>query len=99
MGSRYRRDSVEWLQQQFASSRIVEVGEGPSREEIPDQLVQFFQSRGIPPLPPVERGDSLLNVNVEVEPEVRLNIDIGEDEEIVVSGGGNYIVDGFKATK
>mmetsp|Transcript_1708 Transcript_1708/g.1969 ORF Transcript_1708/g.1969 Transcript_1708/m.1969 type:complete len:603 (+) Transcript_1708:113-1921(+) len=58
-------------------------------QEIPDQLVGFFQSKGIPPLPPVSRHDNEIMVEPEEE-EIDLNIDFGSggaDEEIVVSGG------------
>jgi len=63
--------------------------------EIPDQLVGYFQSKGIPPLPPLERSDSKICVG-EAEEEIDLSLDIGEDE-IVVTGGGDDFVSGFGA--
>lgn len=66
-------------------------------EEIPEQLVSYFQSRGIPPLPPIMRAnnESMMDLGGgEVEEEIDLSLDITEDE-IIVTGGGDYIVDGF----
>jgi hypothetical protein len=64
--------------------------------EIPDQLVGHFQSKGIAPLPPMQRTDS--EINEEEEDEIDLTLDMGE-EEIVVSGGGTDFVDGFNASR
>jgi uncharacterized protein YegL len=61
--------------------------------EIPDQLVGYFQSKSIAPLPPLQRSDSSIMVEPE-EDEIDLTLDIGEDE-IVVTGGGEGFVDGF----
>jgi hypothetical protein len=61
--------------------------------EIPDQLVGYFQSKSIAPLPPLQRSDSTIFVEPE-EDEIDLTLDIGEDE-IVVTGGGEGFVDGF----
>ena len=63
--------------------------------EIPTQLVQFFQSKGIPPHPPLQRSDSTVSVG-DAEDEINLSLDIREDEEIVITAGGNDFVDGFK---
>lgn len=63
--------------------------------EIPDQLVGFFQSRGIAPLPPIQRTDSSIFAEDEDE-EIDLTLDIQEDD-IVVTGGGVGFVDGFNA--
>lgn len=65
--------------------------------EIPGQLVGYFQSKGIPPHPPMQRTDSTLSIGEEEE-EIDLSLDIGE-EEIVVTGGGNDFVDGFNASR
>lgn len=61
--------------------------------EIPDQLTGFFRSKGIAPLPPMERSDSKISLGEEEE-EIDLTLDIGE-EEIVITGGGDDFVDGF----
>jgi Copine len=66
-------------------------------KEIPDQLVGYFQSAGIAPLPPVKRSDSEIVVEPEEE-EIDLALNIN-DEEIVVTGGGNDFVDGFGASR
>jgi len=68
--------------------------------EVPDQLVSFFQSRNIAPLPAIHRTDSEIIVEAEdcEEEEIDLTLDIGE-EEIVVTGGGDGFVDGFNASR
>jgi hypothetical protein len=66
--------------------------------EIPEQLTGYFQSMGIPPLPPLMRSDSGIVVEEEEEEEFNLSLDFTEDE-IVVSGGGDDFVDGFNAGK
>jgi len=65
--------------------------------EIPNQLVGFFQSRNIAPLPPIQRTDSTIFVEEEDE-EIDLTLNI-QDEEIVVAAGGNGFVDGFNASR
>jgi hypothetical protein len=66
--------------------------------EIPDQLTQYFQKKGIAPLPPMQRGDSMM-MNIEgAEEEIDLSLSIGE-EEIVVTAGGDDFVDGFAASR
>jgi hypothetical protein len=62
--------------------------------EIPDQLAAYFQSLGIAPRQVVLRSDS--QISVEEEEEIDLTLNFGE-EEIVVTGGGDDFVDGFKA--
>ena len=70
-------------------------------EDIPEQLVAYFQGQNTQPLPPVFRGDdSIANLAIapdyeEVE-EVDLSFNIGEDD-IVVMGGGDGFVNGFNA--
>lgn len=66
-------------------------------DEIPSQLVDYFQSRGIPPAPPIQRSDSTVSLGEEEEEEeIDLRLDIGE-EEIVVAAGGDDFADGFNA--
>ena len=62
--------------------------------EIPDQVVGYFQSKGIQPLPTMQRSDSSMSIGEEEE--IDLSLDIGE-EEIVITGGGDDFVDGFNA--
>lgn len=64
-------------------------------EEIPDQLVSYFQMKNIAPSPAMQRSDSKIEVEEEEE-EIDLSLDIGE-EEIVVTGGGDDFVNGFNA--
>lgn len=64
-------------------------------DEIPNQLVSYFQSRNIPPHPPLRRSDSKIDVSNQ-EQEIDLSLDV-QEEEIVVTGGGKTFVDGFNA--
>jgi hypothetical protein len=64
-------------------------------DEIPAQLTGYFQSKGIPPRPPLQTSDSKAAL-VQEEEEIDLTLDIGEDE-IVVTAGGDDFVDGFNA--
>jgi hypothetical protein len=66
--------------------------------EIPDQLVGYFQSKSIAPLPPLQRSNSTITMEPE-EDEIDLTLDIGEDDEIVVTGGGQGFVDGFGSSR
>lgn len=82
-----KRDIAQFVQFNQHSSNSIALS-SETLQEIPDQLVGYFQSKGIPPLPPVNRSDH--EVMVEPEEEIDLNINFGsggEDEEIVVSGG------------
>lgn len=54
--------------------------------EVPTQLVRYFQGEGIQPLPPVHAKES--EIVVEDEEEIDLSLDITEDEIVVSSGGG-----------
>jgi hypothetical protein len=65
--------------------------------EIPNQLVGYFQSKGIAPLPPMQRSDSVI-VADPAEEEIDLSLDIKEDD-VVVTGGGEGFVDGFNASR
>lgn len=65
--------------------------------EIPEQLVGFFQTHNIAPLPQLVRSDSEIIVEPEDE-EIDLSLNI-QDEEIVVTGGGSDFVDGFAASR
>lgn len=66
-------------------------------EEIPRQLEGYFKSKNIAPGRPVIRTDSGIMVEDE-EDEVDLSLDFGDEEEIVISSGGDDFVDGFKAS-
>ncbi|CAB9509275.1 Copine-6 [Seminavis robusta] len=67
-------------------------------EEIPEQMVGYFQAREIDPLPPIVRSeDSMSNIDsMEAEEEIDLSLDINE-EEIVITGGGDNFINGFDA--
>lgn len=62
--------------------------------EIPDQLVSYFQNRGIDPLPPLQVEEDEIVVDPEDEEEIDLSLDVNEDE-IVVSGGGVNVYNAF----
>lgn len=61
--------------------------------ELPNQLVNFFQSREMSPLPRTAIDLSQVTVDDEDEEEIDLSLDFGSEEEIVVSGG--YMQNGF----
>lgn len=65
-------------------------------DEIPGQLVAYFESMGIAPGRVLERSDSMVSIGEEEE--IDLTLDIGE-QEIVVTGGGDDFVDGFNASR
>jgi Copine/C2 domain len=89
-----KRDIAQFVQFNQHSSNSTALTSETLRE-IPDQLVQCFQSRGIAPLPPLQRSDSFALANAgEAEEEINLSMDIQEDE-IVILGGGDDFVEGF----
>ena len=57
-------------------------------EEIPGQLVGYFKTKGIPPLPPVEVREE--EIVVSNEDEIDLSLNFGSDGEITVAPGGAY---------
>jgi len=67
-------------------------------QEIPEQVVSYFQKHSIPPGSPLKRSDSTISIDDTEEEEIDLTLDIGEDE-IVVTGGGDGFVDGFNASR
>lgn len=89
-----KRDIAQFVEFNKHSSNSVALTSETLRE-IPNQLVQFFQRSSIAPLPPMQRGDSLMNVAVEPEEEIDLTLDVSSEAEIVILGGGNDFVDGF----
>ena len=80
-----KRDIAQFVEFNKHSAHSVQLT-SETLKEIPDQLVGFFQSRGMAPLPAIQRGDSIV-----IEPEdaeIDLSLDIRDDQEIVVTGGG-----------
>jgi hypothetical protein len=65
--------------------------------EIPNQLVSYFQSKGIAPCPALNRSDSTMSLEAEEE-EIDLSLDI-QGDEIVVTSGGDAFVNGFDASR
>eukprot|EP00980_Cylindrotheca_fusiformis_P002260 scaffold517_cov119-Cylindrotheca_fusiformis.AAC.43 len=57
--------------------------------EIPRQLVDFFQGRGIQPLSPQEVDKNSLEEDEE-EPEIDLSLNLDEEEIVVARGGVDY---------
>jgi len=51
-------------------------------EEIPDQLVDYFYSQGIKPLPPISGSQLSLYPEEATDEDIDLSMDIGEDGEI-----------------
>jgi Copine len=91
-----KRDIAQFVQFNRHASNSVELTSETLRE-IPDQLVQYFQRKGIPPLPPLQRSDSTVSLG-EAEDEIDLSLNIQEDE-IVITGGGDDFVNGFAKSR
>jgi copine 1/2/3 len=93
-----KRDIAQFVQFNQHSTNSVALTSETLRE-IPDQLVQSFQSRSIIPLPTIQRTDSMLMANIgEAEEEINLSIDVQEDEIVILSGGDDF-VDGFAKSR
>jgi hypothetical protein len=90
-----KRDMAQFVEFNKHSQHSVDLT-AETLHEIPDQLVSFFTSRGIQPLPAIHRGDDEIVVEPEEE-EIDLSLSFGDDEEIVVTGGGSDFRDGFNA--
>jgi len=82
-----KRDIAQFVEFNKHSDSRVDLTSVTLRE-VPSQLVGYFQSKGIQPLPPIIAQEA--EIVVEEEEEIDLSLDIGE-EEIVVSGGGLYV--------
>lgn len=92
-----KRDIAQFVPfNKFASSSAALSRE--TLHEIPDQLVGFFQSKRIQPLPALQRTDSMVSITEDEEEEIDLSLDITEDE-IVVTGGGDDFVSGFNLSR
>merc|ERR1712038_504878 len=57
-------------------------------QELPDQLVSYFQRNGIDPLPPVQVEEEDIIVGP-AEEEIDLTLDFGDEEGDIVVGGGS----------
>lgn len=90
-GKRDIAQFVEFNKHSHSSQALTSV----TLDEIPTQLTTYFQSKGIPPRPPLQTSDSRAALGQEEE-EINLTLDIGEDE-IAVTAGGDDFVDGFNA--
>jgi hypothetical protein len=66
-------------------------------KEIPNQLVDYFQSKSIAPLPPIKRSDSEITTESDDE-EFELNLDMGSGEIVITSGGESRVND-FNGSK
>ena len=78
-----QRDIAQFVQFNKHSHSSVELS-SVTLKEIPDQLVSYFQSKGIQPNKPVECDEAEIVIEPEEE-EIDLSLDVNE-EEIVVSG-------------
>jgi len=85
-----KRDIAQFVQFSRHSGNSVDLTSETLRE-IPDQLVGYFQSKGISPLPPMVKSNSILSIGA-AEEEIDLSLDFGasggDDGEIVVAAGG-----------
>ncbi|KAL7568730.1 hypothetical protein ACA910_021723 [Epithemia clementina (nom. ined.)] len=91
-----QRDLVQFVEFNKFSHNSVELTK-ETLHEIPNQLLGHFKTRGIAPLPAIEAVDDEIAVEPE-EDEIDLSLDINDDE-IVVTGGGEKEVDGFNASR
>jgi hypothetical protein len=93
-----RRDIAQFVQFNKHCANSVDLT-STTLKEIPDQLVAYFTSKNIAPLPPIQVKAGEIIVEEEEE-EIDLRLDLGsggEEEEIVVAGGGVNFVNGFSA--
>jgi hypothetical protein len=91
-----RRDIAQFVQfNQHKQSSVSLTKE--TLHEIPNQLVSYFQSKSIAPSPALNRSDSTMSLGDEEE-EIDLSLDIQEDEIVVTSGGDDF-VNGFNASR
>jgi len=90
-----KRDIAQFVEFNKHNRRSVDLTSA-TLHEIPGQLVGYFTSHGIKPLPAIRKGDAEIIVESEEE-EIDLSLAFGDDEEIFVSGGGSDFRDGFNA--
>jgi hypothetical protein len=90
-----RRDIAQFVQFNKHSHDSVALT-SETLKEIPNQLVDYFQSKSIAPLPPIKKSDSEITPESDNE-EFELNLDIGSGE-IVITSGGEKLVDGFNGS-
>jgi hypothetical protein len=95
-GKAGRRDVAQFVQFNKHSHDSVALT-SETLKEIPNQLVGYFQSNSIAPLPPIKRSDSEITPESDDE-EFELNLDIGSGE-IVITSCGESPVDGFNSSK
>lgn len=65
-------------------------------DEIPDQLVDYFQSRGINPLPPISGSQISLAVSEPDEEDIDLNMDFSPEGEISLADYNGAVYDDTK---
>lgn len=82
-----KRDIVQFVPFNDHSRDAVDLS-STTLQEIPDQLVGYFQKRGLSPLSSVrvQEGD----IVVEDEDEIDLSLDFKEDEIVASGNGGNF---------
>jgi len=91
-----QRDIAQFVPfNQFAHDSIALTSQ--TLEEIPQQLSSYFQSRGISPNPALARSESVMSIASADEEEIDLSLDLSDENNIVVTGGGNQYVNGFDA--
>ena len=64
-------------------------------QEIPQQLVNYFQRNGIQPLAPIQPTDEDIVVEMEEE-EIDLSLNFSDNGSIAVASGGVRTIDGFR---
>ena len=88
-----KRDMAQFVEFNKHSRHAVELT-AETLHEIPDQLVGYFTSHGIKPLPAIHRDDHEIVVDPE-EDEIDLSLAFRDDENIVIAGGGSDFRDSF----
>jgi Copine/C2 domain len=94
-----RRDVAQFVEFNKHCANSVDLTSA-TLKEIPDQLVGYFTSKNIAPLPAVKvKAGEIIVEDEDEEEEIDLRFGIGEEEEedIVVTGGGVHFVNGFAA--
>jgi len=91
-GSSSGRDIVQFVQFSHHANDRSSLAKA-TLEEIPDQLVDFFYSRGIKPLPPISGSQLSLYPEEPTDEDIDLTIDISPEGEINLT---NYDTTGYQ---
>lgn len=80
-----KRDMTQFVQlNQFPQKTALT---SATLNELPTQLTEYFESKGIAPKPPIRRSDSSVSILEADEEEIDLSLDVGEQDIVITSGG------------